>query len=70
MRTCLVCKNPLIKRAHESEARFQKKKFCSAACSRVYMKKNKIGWWSASSKSYDGRHSRWDDINLLDPKID
>lgn len=55
-KTCLVCGKPLIKRAHESEARFQKKRFCSAACSRVYMKENKLGWWSQESRVM-GKHS-------------
>lgn len=49
MRTCLVCKDPLVKRDHESEPRFQKKRFCSAACSRSYFKANKLGWWSRPS---------------------
>lgn len=49
MKTCLTCGTPLIKRAHESEPRFQKKKFCSANCSRAYLKEHKLGWWSPTS---------------------
>lgn len=50
-RKCLICNNPLIKRAHESQARFLKKRFCSASCSRVWMKKNRVGWWNLNSKN-------------------
>lgn len=48
-KACLTCNKPLEKRAHESEPRFQKKRFCSAACSRIYLKANKLGWWSPES---------------------
>ena len=46
LRTCQTCDKPLIKRSHESLARYAAKKFCSSTCSRVFMKKNKLGWWS------------------------
>mgnify|MGYP001324397755 CR=1 FL=1 len=42
---CLVCKKPLIKRDHESEPRFQAKRFDSAECARIWLKQNKQGWW-------------------------
>jgi hypothetical protein len=51
MKKCRVCSAELIKRAHESNKRFSKKQFCSSKCSRVYMKKNKMGWWSKENKS-------------------
>lgn len=51
MKKCLVCKKELIKRAHESNKRFQKKQFCSSVCSRSYLKKHKKGWWAKESKN-------------------
>lgn len=53
MRVCLQCGAPLTKRAHESKKRFAKKRFCSSACSRVYMKDHKLGWWSPENKDFD-----------------
>jgi len=49
-RKCIECDGLLIKRAHESKKRFSKKQFCSTSCSRIYMKRNKMGWWSPESK--------------------
>jgi hypothetical protein len=43
---CLNCETELIKKTTESNNRFLAKKFCSPNCSRMYMKKNKIGWFS------------------------
>lgn len=45
IRKCTVCGDTLIKRAHESNARYGKKKFCSPECSRKWMKENRVGWW-------------------------
>jgi hypothetical protein len=44
--TCLNCEKELTKKPTESNNRFLAKKFCSPNCSRMYMKTNKIGWFS------------------------
>lgn len=43
---CKNCSRELQKRVHESEARFQGKKFCTSKCARVYLKTNNQGWWA------------------------
>lgn len=48
-KVCKECGKPLIKREHESKARFLAKKFDSSVCSRAYFKRMKIGWWSPES---------------------
>lgn len=50
MHTCLVCDKELIKKPHESRARYAKKKFCSQICSRKYLKEHKMGWWSSKGR--------------------
>lgn len=50
LKTCKTCGSQLIKIKHESEARFQRKKYCSAKCSRVGLKKEKRGWWNPEFK--------------------
>lgn len=42
---CKTCSSELQKYRYESVARFEKKQFCSAKCSRVFMKANNMGWW-------------------------
>lgn len=51
MRKCVQCGGALIKRDHESKKRFEKKRFCSSKCSRIYLKKHKMGWWGRENKS-------------------
>lgn len=50
-KTCLSCGTELIKVAHESNARFEKKRFCSAKCSRVWMKANNVGWYNKERRN-------------------
>lgn len=47
---CLNCGKELVKKPTESNNRFAAKKYCSPNCSRMYMKKNKIGWFAPSGQ--------------------
>ena len=60
MKTCKQCGNPLTKYAHESKARFEQKQFDSGACSRLWLKTNRQGWWGSdrqntAAEEADGR---------------
>lgn len=46
MRTCLTCGNELVKKSHESNPRFAKRRFDSDKCARAWMKANRLGWWA------------------------
>ena len=48
VRQCKECGVELVRRKHESTARFSKKKYCSDACARKNFKKEGKGWWSMS----------------------
>ena len=48
---CLNCGKELTKKPTESNNRFAAKKYCSPNCSRMYMKKNKIGWFAPSTQA-------------------
>jgi len=48
---CQNCGKEIFKKPTESNNRFLAKKYCSPACSRAFMKKNKIGWFSPSAQS-------------------
>lgn len=54
---CLVCKKEIPKKTYESKKRYSKRKFCSTDCSYLYMKEEKIGWWSdekEEAQQYEG----------------
>lgn len=52
MKKCLICGQGLIKHKNESKKRYDKKQFCSTECSRVFMKKHKVGWWAKQTKEF------------------
>lgn len=43
---CLNCGEEIVKKAYESVNRYNSRKFDSPECSREYMRKNRIGWFS------------------------
>lgn len=63
LRTCLreECNNLIPKKTHESKPRYEKKKFCSQECAKIYLKENKIGWFSSDVHSVRPRRERWPD---------
>ncbi len=62
---CINCSHPIEKKSYESSNRYLSRKFCSQECSKVYMKINKIGWFSDSKskkttlENLDNIDSKW-----------
>lgn len=52
-RHCPECSGELTQRPHESMKRFMAKKFDTAACSRIYMKREKLGWWATEVQGWN-----------------
>lgn len=62
MNYCIECGNDIIKKSYESKTRYAGKKFCSQKCSRVYMKRNKMGWYNPEIQTLNKKRKvPWDD---------
>lgn len=62
MKKCKQCGGDIIKKSHESKARYEGKQFCSQKCSRIYMRDHKMGWFNPEIQTLNKKRKLpWDD---------